>query len=186
MAFYLGKRFWADLEQHHPGLDSLHLPADVADAWKQRLRTKTVTVGTAMGGKTVVDAPRINYRESLTPVRALYPDLAHWAVEDPARWARWVAPCPVGEEETNRRKAQRQRKSRMDARTRERLPVLPALRASVDRRRRETAELLAAARQTRPGQIFTAAGQTLTRATTHTSAPTRSGPKTRRLSAAAI
>ena len=24
--------FWADLEPHHPGIDSLHLPADVADA----------------------------------------------------------------------------------------------------------------------------------------------------------
>jgi integrase len=166
LAFYLGKRFWADLEQHHPGIDSLHLPAEVADAWKQRLRTKTVTVGTGKGEKTVVEAPRINYRESLTPVRALYLDLAHWAVEDPARWARWVAPCPVGEEEINRRKAKRQLKSRMDARTRERLPVLPVLRASVDRRRRETAELLAAARQARPGETFTAAGQTLVRAKT--------------------
>ena len=94
LAFYLGKRFWADLEQHHPGIDSLHLPAEVADAWKQRLRTKTVTVGTGKGEKTVIDAPRISYRESLTPVRALYLDLAHWAVEDPARWARWVAPLP--------------------------------------------------------------------------------------------
>ena len=153
-------------KQHHPGIDSLHLPADVADAWKQRLRTKTVTVRSATGEKTVIDAPRVSYRETLTPVRALYLDLAHWAVEDPARWARWVAPCPVGEEEINRRKAKRQRKSRMDARTRERLPVLPALRAGVDRRRRETAELLAAARQARPGETFTATTQTLIRANT--------------------
>ena len=49
---------------------------------------------------------RINYRECLTPVRAFYLDLAHWAVEDPARWAPWVAPCPVGDEEINRKKAQ--------------------------------------------------------------------------------
>jgi integrase len=164
LAFKLGKQFWADLEAHHPGIDSLHLPAEVADAWKQRLRTKTVTVNTAQGDKTVVQAPRISYRETLTPVRAFYLDLAHWAVEDPGRWARWVAPCPVGEEEINRRKADQQRKSRMDARTRERLPALPALRASVDRRRRQTAQLLAAARQTQPGQTFTAAEQTLIRA----------------------
>ena len=32
--------FWADLEAHHPGIDSLHLSAEVADAWKQRMRTK--------------------------------------------------------------------------------------------------------------------------------------------------
>lgn len=166
LAFYLGKRFWADLERHHPGIDSLHLTANVADGWKQRLRTKTVTVRTDEGEKTTIDAPRINYRECLTPVRAFYLDLAHWAVEDPARWAQWVAPCPIGVEEINRRKAKRQRKSRMDTRTRERLPVLPALRAGVDRRRREAAELLASARRARPGETFTAAGQTLMRSNT--------------------
>ena len=48
---------------------------------------------------------RINYRECLTPVRAFYLDLAHWAIEDPARWGPWVAPCPVGEEEIDRKKA---------------------------------------------------------------------------------
>jgi hypothetical protein len=36
-----------------------------------------------------------------------------------------VAPCPVGEEEINRKKAQRRLKARMDACTRERLPALP-------------------------------------------------------------
>lgn len=166
LAFYLGKRFWADLEQHHPGINSLHLTADIADGWKQRLRTKTVTVRSGEGKKTIIDAPRINYRECLTPVRAFYLDLAHWAVEDPARWARWVAPCPIGEEEINRRKAKRQLKSRMDTRTRERLPVLPVLRTGIDRRRREASDLLAAARQTRPGERFTAAGQTLIRTNT--------------------
>jgi hypothetical protein len=30
--------FWVDIEHHHPGIDSLHLPAEVAEAWKQRLR----------------------------------------------------------------------------------------------------------------------------------------------------
>jgi hypothetical protein len=31
--------FWADIERHHPELDTLHLPSDVAEAWKQRART---------------------------------------------------------------------------------------------------------------------------------------------------
>lgn len=52
----------------------------------------------------------------------------------------------------------------MDARTRERLPVLPALAAAASRRRKDAAVLLAAARDTPPGQLFTAAGQTLRRA----------------------
>ena len=51
----------------------------------------------------------------------------------------------------------------MDQRTRERLPVLPALVSWVDAERARTAELLAAAEATRPGEPFTAAGQTLRR-----------------------
>ena len=107
--------------------------------------------------------PRVNYRECLTPVRAFYLDLACWAVEDPARWGPWVMPCPVGSEEINRRKDKRRRKARMDARTRERLPVLPVLAATAGRRRTEAAALLEAARQAQHGQQFTAAGQTLIR-----------------------
>ena len=38
LSYYLAQRFWADLEEHHPGIDSLHLTAEVADAWKQRQR----------------------------------------------------------------------------------------------------------------------------------------------------
>jgi integrase len=163
LAGHLAGTFWADLERHHPGIDSLHLPVEVADAWKQRLRTVTKTTRTTDGRKVETQAPRINYRECLTPVRAFYLDLAHWAVEDPARWGPWVVPCPVGNEEINRRKDIRHRKSRMDARTRERLPVLPVLVRSVDRRRKDAAAVLEAARQTPPGDSFTAAGQTLIR-----------------------
>jgi integrase len=163
LANFLGGLFWADLERHHPGIDSLHLLPEVAEAWKQRLRTVSKTIRTSDGRAVETRVSRINYRECLTPVRAFYLDLAHWAVEDPARWAAWVVPCPVGGEEINRRKAQRQRKSRMDARTRERLPVLPALVASVDARRKQAAELLEAARLAEPGKEFTAAGQTLIR-----------------------
>ena len=35
----LAGNFWADIERHHPGIDSPHLPDDVAEAWRQRLRT---------------------------------------------------------------------------------------------------------------------------------------------------
>jgi hypothetical protein len=69
----------------------------------------------------------------------------------------------VGAEEINQRNAARHRKSRMDARTRERLPVLPALVRAVDQDRQHATALLEAARQTPPGATFTAAGQTLTR-----------------------
>ena len=86
LADYLGGLFWADIERHHPGIDSLHLPTGrrrrveataahrVQDRPDPRRRQRPDRV------------PRINYRECLTPVRAFYLDLAHWAVEDPARW----------------------------------------------------------------------------------------------------
>ena len=166
LAHYLGKLFWSDIERHHPGTASLRLPAEVAAAWKQRLRTVTKTIRNRDGGTREVLAERLSFRECLTPVRAFYLDLAHWAVESPARWGPWVAPCPVGAEEINRRKQKRQRKSRMDARTRERLPVLPILVRAVDQRRKDTAARLAAARQASPGSSFTAAGQTLARSVT--------------------
>jgi integrase len=166
LAADLGNVFWKDLERHHPGIDSLHLPAAVAAAWKQRLRTRAKTVTTAAGEKTTITVDRVGYRQCLTPVRAFYLDLAQWALEDPARWARWVAPCPIGEEEINQRKAARQRKSRMDARTRRRLPVLPVLVRSVEERRTTIAALLQAARRTKTGECFTVAEKTFTRSVT--------------------
>jgi len=36
----------------------------------------------------------INY---LAMVRAFYLDLAQWAIDEPARWGVWAAPCPVRE-----------------------------------------------------------------------------------------
>lgn len=158
LSYHLGKRFWADIEAHHPGIDNLRLPREVSEDWKRRLRTITKTTTSPTGEKTEITVPRISYRECLTPVRAFYLDLAHWAVEGPSRWAAWVAPCPVGEEEVNRRKAKRHLKSRMDARTRERLPALPVLVRSVDERRTTTHTLLEAARHTEPGQPITGAG----------------------------
>ena len=166
LSYYLAQRFWADLEEHHPGIDSLHLTAEVADAWKQRQRTKPQIITAPDGERTVVTAERIGYRQCLTPVRAFYLDLSQWAIEDPARWAQWAAPCPVGQEEISQRKFARHRKARMDARTRERLPVLPVLVATVDERRKNSAALLEAARRAQPGEAFTAAGQTLTRPVT--------------------
>src|SRR5262249_9064592 len=63
----------------------------------------------------------------------------------------------------DRTKHATRRKSRMDQRTRERLPVLPALTAAAEAERAATAQRLAAAKAAHPGAVFTAAGQTLTR-----------------------
>lgn len=166
LARMLGRLFWGDLEKHNPGIDSLRLTTEVADAWKQRLRSVEST--TADGR---AQCARLGYHECLTPVRSFYLDLAQWALEDPARWGPWVAPCPIRNGEIDQRKAKLRRKSRMDARTRARLPVLPMLVRSVETRRRESVELLEAALAARPGQPFTAAGQSLIRSQTKEATP---------------
>ena len=166
LARNLGMLFWQDLERHNPGISGLHLPAEVASAWKQRLQTVPKMITGPGGGRTQAQVPRLSYWETMIQVRAFYLDLLQWAAEDPGRWGPWAVPCPISEDETARRKALRHRKSRMDARTRERLPVLPVLIQAVSQRHAAARELLEAARQAQHGQAFTAAGQTLTRVIT--------------------
>ena len=159
LSYFLARCFWKDLEIHHPGVDSLHLAPEVAAGWRDRLRSKQSAGPQPDTGEPI---PRISYRSCLVKVRAFYLDVSQWALEDPARWAPWVAPCPVGRD-VEHRKLKRHRKARMDARTRERLPVLPVLVATVERRRAAAARLLAAAHTVEPGHAFTASGQQLTR-----------------------
>jgi integrase len=163
LARTLANLFWRDLETHHPGIDSLRLTPEVAAAWKQRITIKTAVVETADGGAVESRVPRHDGMNTLAMVRAFYLDIAQWAVDDPARWGPWAFPCPIRDEEMSRKKERSHRKSRMDARTRERLPVLPALVSAVTAARTAAAELLAAARATPPGEQFTCAGQTLLR-----------------------
>ncbi len=145
LAGTLGRLFWADLERQHPGIDSLRLPPDAAAAWKQRVLARESGLNT------------------LATVRAFYLDIAQWAMEDPAQWGPWAAPCPIRGQEMARRKVHQQRKSRMDQRTRDRLPALPTLVAAVGEQRITSAKLLATAQDTPLGQEFTAAGHTLVR-----------------------
>jgi integrase len=162
LAQQLGRNFWADLEHHHPGIAGLNLPPAVAAAWKQRMRTQPGDNG-----------QRLASRHTLMSVRAFYLDLACWAAEDPARWSQWAVPSPVSRADVEARKEDRRRKSRMDSRTRERLPVLPVLARSAAGWRDSTAETLKAALAVPPGAAFTIAGQSFTRA-----APRKAGIRT--------
>jgi hypothetical protein len=155
LATHLGLLFWKDLENHHPGIDSLNLPPDIAAAWKQRIQTKTAR------GTGEDRLPRSDVASCLNAVRAFYLDIAQWAAEDPALWGKWAVRCPIRAQDVQSRKERSHRKSRMGQRTRERLPAVPALAASVSRARKAAAEILQAAASTLPGEEFTAAGQTL-------------------------
>jgi integrase len=154
--------FWKDLENCHPGISSLLLPPDIAAGWKQRIQTRTAR---APGGGEQVLA-RQSADDALMAVRAFYLDLAQWALDDPARWGQWAVPCPIRASDIQYKKQKARTKARMDARTRERLPVMPALAAAVEQNRKDAAARLAAARAALPGELFTAGGQTLRRADT--------------------
>ncbi|MEG8184632.1 site-specific integrase, partial [Nocardia terpenica] len=161
LSYFLARRFWKDIELHHPGIDTLDLPPEVAAQWRERVQTNPRPIrGDESLSGSVDLGQRISFREVLVKVRSFYLDLSQWALEDPGRWAQWVAPNPVGRNAIEQRKAKRHRKARMDARTRERLPVLVT---TVERRKLAAAELLAAAEQTEPETSFISAGQQLTR-----------------------
>jgi hypothetical protein len=166
LADTLGRLFWRDLERHHPAIDSLRLAPVVAAAWKQRITTKTTRRRLSDGSLTEVHSRRHSATNCLTAVRAFYLDLAQWALEDPARWGPWAVPCPIKAGEVPHRKEADRRKSRIDQRIRERLPLLPALTAAVDSARTATAQRLTAAQATEPGQTFTVDGQVLRRSLT--------------------
>jgi integrase len=163
LAYLLGKLFWADLEAHHRGISSLKLPRDVAAAWKQRVMTRTKTTAGSDGQEVQTVTARLDGRSVLTAVRAFYLDIAEWADDDP-RWVPHAVRCPVSASDASHKKDRSRRKSRMDQRTRERLPVLPALVAWADAEQKAAAGRLQAARDTPAGSLFTAGGQTLRRA----------------------
>jgi len=149
--------FWRDLELHEPGIDSLHLSRDVARRWKERLRH--VRYGNHRVGQQRQDPYAI-----LMAVRAFYADLSHWALEDPSRWAAWAAPSPVDSRDlAGMTKQTKHRQSRMHQRTRELAPLLPQFVTAAATRRAVAAELLTAAEQATPGELFTTGGQTLRR-----------------------
>ncbi|MHB1288339.1 tyrosine-type recombinase/integrase [Georgenia sp.] len=157
--------FWRDLEIHEPGIESLHLSDEVTRRWKQRL------AGVVQYGSNRIGQKRQDPYTILMAVRAFYADLSHWALEDPARWARWAAPTPVDSRDlAGMSKMMKQSRSRMHQRTRELAPLLPRLVEAATHRRNQAQALLDEARQTAPGEVIDAAGRTLRRAVMKTDA----------------
>ena len=130
LAITLAKRFWKDLEDHHPGISSLHLPPDVAAAWKQRIQTRTVRTPDGAEQQVVRQAAS----DALMSVRALLPRPRPVGPGRPRPLGAVGGALPHPRQRHPVQAAEvRRTKARMDARTRERLPVLPALAAAVDR-----------------------------------------------------
>lgn len=145
---HLAGLFWADLERHHPGIDSLRLTARNAQEWKDRARHRK-------DGR-----PRQDWMGVFMAVRTFYLDIAHWAVTDPSAWAPWVAPSPVSAADLKgMTKLRRQRQARIHSRIRAAAPVLPALVRATEQRLRHAETLLAAMHETDIGAIADIGGR---------------------------
>jgi integrase len=146
MVGHLVGAFWADIEAHHPEADSLALPDEVAEAWKQRLRyTRRPGVPARL---------RRDYLQHLMQIRAFYLDIAEWAQQDPT-WAEHAVACPIRRAETRGVAKQRHRTiAAVHQRIRERLPRLPVLVETAAAHHRDRAQLLAMTRAAAVGEQF--------------------------------
>ena len=138
LAYFLVGLFWADLERHHPGIDSLHLPPRSPTAWKQRLRTvRRPHAHRRTAGPSRSQVARINYRECLTPVRAFYLDLAQWARRRPGRWGPgWRPARSAARRSTGARTSGTARRAWTPA-PGNGCPSCPSWSAAVDQRRKD-------------------------------------------------
>lgn len=144
--------FWRDLQDHHPGLDTIALTQDQANGWKERIRTRP-------DGR-----PRRNSYSVLGTVRSFYLDIAAWAHESPAQWGPWAVPCPVSMRDVRGYAAQRRRTTEgMQDRTRTLAPHLPRLATFARSRHFHAAQLLTRSRQAAAGETFTVRDQQYTR-----------------------
>ena len=166
LAALLAGTFWADIERHHPGLDTLHLPAEVAEQWKLRLLTVTAKTGRVR--------ERRNRFDIMGTVRTFYLDIAEWAIED-AFWATWAAPCPVrrGDTDGKGRKSKRNL-AEIHQRIRERLPLVMDLVDAAEQRRASAEQLLNTASAVAMNNTFEHDGVTYERTTSDPRA--RGGP----------
>jgi integrase len=146
VAGHLCGTFWADIEAHHPEVESLHLPEDVAAQWKQRIK-----VVRGRGGQP---RPRSNHTEVLMQVRSFYLDIAEWALQD-ATWAAHAVPSPIRRGDTlGHTKHKRRVTAAMHQRVRDRLPQLIALSDSAHRHYLATNGLLVATAARPIGEEF--------------------------------
>jgi integrase len=156
LAHTLACTFWRDLELHHPGIDCLQLGPEIAAAWKDRVRH------TRRGREA--SRERRDPIGVMVAVRSFYSDIAHWALDDPARWAAFAAPNPIRPADTAAySKVRHREKARMRQRTRERAPALPRLVETVEHRKHAAHRRLDAALAVEHSQSFTVDGEVLVR-----------------------
>ncbi|MFF2063942.1 tyrosine-type recombinase/integrase [Streptomyces sp. NPDC058200] len=144
--------WWKDLEEHHPGIDTLAMTPQMVIEWKERL--KTIQLGGSRQGK-----PRLRQTSVILAVRALYLDIAHFAAHDPVRWSPWVIPSPIQAPGRQTAKESKRATARMHQRTRSLAPTLPVLARAVRNWRAATERLYAQAQDLPVGGHIKVDGQ---------------------------
>ncbi|WP_133163811.1 tyrosine-type recombinase/integrase [Cryobacterium zongtaii] len=147
LVYELAKNFWCDIEEHHPGAQSLNIGFDAGRAWLNR----------------ILEGPRVGKHRTLFAVRALYLDIASWATDDPY-WAGWAAPSFLTREDTKGMTKQKRRaQAQMHQRIRDLAPILPRLLEGTATELKSAQALLAAATAAAPGEEFEHRGVTYLR-----------------------
>ncbi|MEU5216781.1 tyrosine-type recombinase/integrase [Streptomyces sp. NPDC020807] len=137
--------FWAKIEKINPGQQDLVLSPQVYDQWREAIKVWDRD----QNRKRIDDSP------ILLAVRALYLDLHSWAINEPERWAQWVAPCPISTRDLKGfAKRKREINQRMANRVRARQPLLPLLVAHVEGRHDHLSALLQSAQAVQLGEAF--------------------------------
>jgi hypothetical protein len=143
--------FWVEIEHLSPGIETLNLPPDLVDQWKNRVRI--IRNGTKAG------SPRKDHGSLLIAVRAFYYDINDWAQSDPERYGQFAGPNPIGRDDTIAfAKQQRRRRSASHQRTRERQPLLSTLMNWVSDNLQWHRQALDLARKAGVGQVFAVSG----------------------------
>ncbi|MEU8251063.1 site-specific integrase [Nonomuraea sp. NPDC048916] len=145
----LAGAFWAKIEALSPGHPDLRIDADLYERWREALNTRKDGQG-----------KRHEVERILRSVRSFYLDLHSWAVDEPDKWAPWVAPCPIPDNALRGLTVRKRRtKERIDDRIRRRQPLLPTLVAHLEDRYHHLRELLHHTSPLAPGQTFTFEGR---------------------------
>jgi integrase len=141
--------YWLEIEALAPGLDTLHLPPEVARAWKQSVLESDQAKGQQR-------AERLFYF-----VRSMYLDLRDWSIERPDEWGGHLYSSPVTETDLalyNKTGHTHKHKAKMHDRIRRLAPFLPRLMSFVRRHLTHVQAIGQAITQVVPGAPFQVQG----------------------------
>ncbi|MDJ0363098.1 hypothetical protein, partial [Rhodococcus sp. H29-C3] len=147
--------FWKTIEQINPDQSDLRVADEHYQQWRATLAFRAD--GTPRSGPWVITMA----------VQALYYDIQAWAIDEPERWARWSAPCPVPRSDV---RAQAAHKRRVQEKTHDQIrvlqPLLPVLVDYVDQRNQHWRRVLELASAANHDEQFDHDGHSYTRVIT--------------------